>query len=357
MRIAIARLRSYVRYKEPLHDILDSYYYLLKLYMRSNPQHDYMFYNITFDGTKPWRNNFAIANCDAIIIPSEAEFRYHIPGQMHPQQLKRSNEAVAELNPYIKDKRIIVLRSDRADNEELYRKVFPVPFEYREIDETDFPNNIHGIKYYFINNANAKRNVLFPEEDEIKYKFIYWGWDKRKDLDGKPSGDIRHEVLKNIQKALREKSFFVGHFGSMSKDMKGVDMIDLLPYLNKSLATICFNWKSNTATTSRYTEAVASGVFPFVWKDYDINNTLVASDFQRIHSAQDFLDKINVLMYDDTHEKFGEVQKKFFSTLPTIDDYYNQFEYALNESLEGTHETYFKALLREEHGTTGVSGQ
>ena len=45
MKITIARLRSGTNYKEPLHDIMDSFYDLYRRYMEENTQHTYGVYN------------------------------------------------------------------------------------------------------------------------------------------------------------------------------------------------------------------------------------------------------------------------------------------------------------------------
>ena len=51
--------------------------------------------------------------------------------------------------------------------------------------------------------------------------------------------------------------------------MKSRKMKELIRTLIKSKYTLCFNWKDNKATTSRYHESIACGVIPMVYKDYD----------------------------------------------------------------------------------------
>ena len=263
----------------------------------------------------------AIKNADIIIIPSEAEFTYWIPGAIHTLDLKKSNERLESIKPYFEGKKVIILRSDRRDDEELYRtKVFPdMNIAYETIDECDF-GNVHGMKYHFIKNVN----YLF-KPDRI-CDFVYWGSDKRKTVDGKLSGDQRHTILKQIHKSDLD-TWFIGRFYGFKRDERWGKMKDILPTLLLSRSTLCFNWMDPKATTSRYVEAVACGIFPFVWDNYDENNTFVATDWQRVRSFDEYLDKYHSLEYID---HFEEIEDKLFTVLKTPDQYYAQFEGMLN---------------------------
>jgi len=323
MKICICRLRSGANYVTPLHHIMDSFFHLLRSYVVRHKEHEWYYYNFGFS-MKPHRNVDAIKNADIIIIPSEAEFTYWIPGAIHTLDLKRSNEHLEQIKPFFEGKRVIILRSDRRDDEELYRtKVFPgINIDYKTIDETDF-GNVHGMKYHFI----KAETRLFETERFVD--FIYWGSDKRKTIDGKPSGDVRHTILKQIYKS-DLNSVFVGRFNSFKRDMKWCKMIDLVPYLLSSKSTLCFNWMDSKATTSRYVEAVACGVIPFVWDNYDEENLFVASDWQRVHSYEEYRDRYKDLEYHyDYH--FKEIQNKLLVNLKSPKAYYEQFEGLLNE--------------------------
>ena len=50
-------------------------------------------------------------------------------------------------------------------------------------------------------------------------------------------------------------------------------MKEIVGYLDRSISTLCFNWIDQTALTGRYHESIACGMYPFVWKDYDTNNS------------------------------------------------------------------------------------
>lgn len=324
MKICIARLRSSANYVEPLHHIMDSFFELLRMYVNRHPEHEWYYYNFGFN-MKPNRDPDAIKNADVIIIPSEAEFTYWIPGAIHTLDLKRSNEQLDVIKPYMAGKKVIILRSDRRDDEELYRtKVFPgIDINYQTIDECDFDGNVHGMKYHFIKSQTR----LFETERFVD--FIYWGSDKRKTVDGKLSGDQRHTILKEIHKS-NQNAIFIGRFYGFKRDEKWMKMIDLVPYLLSAKSTICFNWMDNRATTARYIEAVSCGVYPFVWQDYDATENFVASNWQRIGSYQEYVDKLNELKYDADGSKFAAVKEKLLERIKTPIQYYEQFEGMMN---------------------------
>ena len=96
-----------------------------------------------------------------------------------------------------------------------------------------------------------------------------------------------------------------------------------------SRSTLCFNWIDPKATTSRYVEAVACGIIPFVWKNYDEDNLFVASDWQRVSSFEEYLDRYKDLEYHyDGHLK--EIEHKLICNLKSPQEYYTQFEGMLN---------------------------
>ena len=151
------------------------------------------------------------------------------------------------------------MRSDRADNEELYRtrtfKDQPIG-KFSILDEMDLPGGLHGMKYHFIQeNLPAK---LF--ELERHHEFIYWGCDKRKLIDNIESGDERHIVFKQIKKNAKIKSYFIGKYNAITPDKKIDSMYNLLTDLTCAKSTLCFNWLDPAATTSRYHEAMACGI-------------------------------------------------------------------------------------------------
>ncbi len=94
--------------------------------MKANRHHEYRFYRFSFNQfnlAKTPRNINAIKQADVVIIPTEAEFTYWVPGKLHSLSVKRSNEEVAEIGHALEGKRVILLRSDRADSVDLYKSM------------------------------------------------------------------------------------------------------------------------------------------------------------------------------------------------------------------------------------------
>ena len=236
-KITIARLRSGVNYKEPLKDILDSYYYLLQRFSKENgPKQKLLWgnYNFGFDSANR-RKDDDVRNSDILIIPSENEFHYHIKDKegkstyIDPKNLERSDKAIEEhILPYIHNQHIIILRSDRGDDERLYReKTFKnLPLKkFSILDETDIPGNVHQLKYHFIRDFIKKRKL----NDKLKpLRFCYYGTEKRNDDKGK-TNDERHLVLKEIYNG--EGTYntrFYGRFSNIKRNDKSRKMKELV---------------------------------------------------------------------------------------------------------------------------------
>ena len=216
-KITIARLRSGVNYKRPLDHIIDSFCYLLKRFQIKNSEFNYGVYNFGYDKAHR-RKADDIPDSDIIIIPSENEFHYHIPNYIDPKNLEKSNTAIKEHFKDLKNKHIIILRSDRGDDENLYRnytfKDNPIG-KVSILDETDIPGNIHQLKYHFI------KDEIPDNETNRPNLFSYWGTEKRRDVGGVVSGDNRHEVLKEIQNGMgRFYTRFIGRFSTVKRYMK-----------------------------------------------------------------------------------------------------------------------------------------
>jgi len=318
-KITIARLRSGVNYKRPLDHIIDSFCYLLKRFQVKHDEFDYGVYNYGYDKAHR-RKPDDIPNSDIIIIPSENEFHYHIPNYIDPKNLEKSDTAIKEHFVDLKDKHIIILRSDRGDDENLYRNYTFKNKPIRKVsilDETDIPGNIHQLKYHFIKDE-------LPENTVRPFLFTYWGTEKRRDVGGVDSGDKRHTILKEIQNGMgRYHTRFIGRYSTVKRDMKSDTMRNILPILNQSRYTLCFNWKDNKATTSRYHEALASGIIPMVFEDYDSTGILVKDDWQRVKSAEELDEKIMSANYLN---KYKEIYYTYKQSLLTKDQIYDTFE-------------------------------
>ena len=318
-KITIARLRSGVNYKRPLDHIIDSFCYMLKRFQVKHDEFNYGVYNYGYDKAHR-RKPDDIPDSDIIIIPSENEFHYHIPNYIDPKNLEKSNTAIKEHFKDLKDKHIIILRSDRGDDENLYRNHTFKDNPIRKVsilDETDIPGNIHQLKYHFIKDE-------IPENTVRPFLFTYWGTEKRRDVGGVVSGDNRHTILKQLQEGIgRYHTRFIGRYSTVKRDMKPDTMRNILPILNQSRYTLCFNWKDNKATTSRYHEALASGIIPMVFEDYDSTGILVKDDWQRVKSAEELDEKIMSANYLN---KYKEIYYTYKQSLLTKDQIYDTFE-------------------------------
>jgi len=320
-KITIARLRSGINYKEPLIDILDSFCYLYHRFQNENiDKFNFGYYNFGFNKAHR-RDPKDMPDSDIIVIPSENEFHYHIPNYIDPKNLEKSDTAIKEhILPHIKGKHIIIFRSDRGDTAELYKeKVFNnIDCKVSVLDETDIPGNVHQLKYHFIQDIKQYQN------NNKKYKFSYWGTEKRRDVGGVDSGDERHTILKQIQDGEgRFNTRFYGRFSLVKRDSKSVPMAELVPILDDTQYTLCFNWKSDTATTSRYHEAIACDVIPMVWKNYDSTGILVKDDWQRVSSVEELHDKMTEHNYIN---KILSITNSYKQSLLTKDEIYDSFE-------------------------------
>ena len=328
MKITIARLRSNVKYNGPLETVLDSFFENYVKWMKQNPQHEYRTYNVSFGSERPKRTPENIEWADVIVIPSDSEFRYHGELQMNPKDLAKSESHMEKIIPFFKDKTVIMWRSDRGDTEELYRSFIPNIKKFITIDEIDFSGNIHGMKYHFI---QTLKNPLADMFDEGKTKdFGYWGRMKPSEK------NVREKTIRQIYRS-ELSTVLVGGFPSgVERQSKWIkDWKKLLPMLEPCRATLCFNWLDPTATTSRYPEALSIGMIPFVWGDYDKNNTYIISDFQRVNTFEDLENKIKQLRDDAVFTmKLTEYRNNYKKVLLSEEEYFKLFSDKMNLLLD-----------------------
>jgi hypothetical protein len=329
-RIAICRLRQNITYTVPLTTILDSFYECLLNFRNAHPEYEYSYYKFSFSPfpkDKPASNIEALSKADIIIIPTEAEFNYWVPGKLHGVMVERSNLSIRHLSKFFANKRIILLRSDRADNIELYRNhtLKGISADYRTIDEDDFPLGIHGMKYHFI-----KHQRRYDAEATRNIEFAYWGSDKRRLPNGLPSGDLRHIILKELQNSNISSQFWGAIYGIKDHNKWSNDFRLIVRSLINVRSTLCFNWLDENAATSRYGEALASGVMPFVWKDYDKKSRLITDNWQRISEPVQVLDKLKDKKFD-RHLK--EIIADYEQRLPSLENYKDLFEKKLLDVL------------------------
>ena len=321
MKITIARLRSNVQYNGPLDTVLDSFFENYIKWMQGNPQHTYRTYNVSFGTNKPRRTPENIKWADVIVIPSDSEFRYHGELQMNPKDLEKSENHLEIIRPYFENKIVIMWRSDRGDTEQLYREqtLKDVNLKsFQTIDEIDFSGNIHGMKYHFIQRLNSPLAEMLDNGKTID--FGYWGRMKH--------GDNREKTIRQIYRDPDLSTVLIGGFpaGVIRQSAWIKEWRQLYPMMKPARCTLCFNWLDETATTSRYPESLSIGLIPFVWENYDKNNTHKIDDWQRVFSFEDFKDKAmklkDELFFQEKLEEFRDNYKK---VLLTEQEYFIQF--------------------------------
>ena len=326
MNITIARLRSNVKYNGPLETVLDSFFENYVKWMRENPQHRYDTYNVSFNQRRPVRTPETIDKADVIVIPSDSEFRYHGELQMNPKDLAKSQSHIEKIAPFFEGKTVIMWRSDRGDTEELYRSFLPNIKNFITIDEVDFSGNIHGMKYHFIQRLKNPLAEMIGTEKTID--FGYWGRMKM--------GNDREKTIRKIYRS-ELSTVMVGGFPSGVQRQSAwiKDWNKLYPLLEPSRCTLCFNWIDQTATTSRYPEALSIGMIPFVWQDYDSNNTYNIDPWQRITSPEELVEKA-ILLRDEKffEKKLEEFRANYSKVLLTQEEYFKLFSNKMNFALD-----------------------
>jgi hypothetical protein len=306
-------------------------FHVCKTFMYNNPQFNYKFFGLSFSTAWPTKLYQDIIDSDYIVIPSEAEFLFHIPHRVMSIVKKRSDEVLNGIRKVIDGKTIIIIQSDRADNVELYRDyVFPDnDVKIHSIDECDFKGGLHSLKYHFIKQR-------FHGGEKI-HDLGYWGTSKRRKVGGDLSGDVRHEVLKDLHKSDLD-TLFIGNFDGFKRDVKFTRKLEnIVPHLMDCKTTLCFNWPGyDEYLTSRYNEAVACDIIPLVWKNYDINNQLVESDWQRCWSLEDIQKKCLELRDENVRlERLNKIKKKYLDVTGSVEHYEKEFEKRLKEIVDG----------------------
>ena len=328
MKITIARIRSNVTYNGPLETVLDSFFENYVKWMKANPQHEYDTYNVSFGKNRPKRTPETIDWADVIVIPSDSEFRYHGELQMNPKDLAKSESHMEQIRPYFEGKTVIMFRSDRGDTEELYRNetLKGVNLKsFHTIDEVDFSGNIHGMKYHFIQKLQS--TILVPADKKIA--FAYWGKMKPSEK------NEREKIIRQIYRDKDISTMLIGGFPSgVIRNSKWIkDWNKFYHMIEPARSTLCFNWKDPTATTSRYPEALSVGIIPFVWKDYDCNNTYNIDPWQRVNSFEEL--KERVLTLDENCDKLVEqYRNNYKEVLLSEEKYYEKFSEKMNKVLD-----------------------
>jgi hypothetical protein len=248
---------------------------------------------------------------------------------MNPKDLAKSESHMETIRPFFEGKDVIMFRSDRGDTEELYRSFLPGIRNFTTIDEVAFSGNIHGCKYHFI---QTLKNPLADMFDEGKSAdFSYWGrlgkWSVPEEK------NVREKIIRQIYRSELSTVLVGGGYPSgVERDAGWIkDWKILYPMLEPCRATLCWNWRDSAATTSRYIEALSIGMIPFVWGDYDKNNTYNIDSWQRITSAEELIEKALLLRNEDFFQnKLQEYRDNYSKVLLSLEEYFTEFAKKMN---------------------------
>ena len=81
-------------------------------------------------------------------------------------------------------------------------------------------------------------------------------------------------------------------------------------------------------------EALAIGIVPMVWRNYDINNTYVIDEWQRVQTFEEFQTKALMLRDDKFHEERLELARQNYAKVHlTEEEYYKEFEKRMNDAI------------------------
>jgi len=158
--------------------------------------------------------------------------------------------------------------------------------------------------------------------------FGYWGRMKH--------GNDREKTIRKIYRS-ELSTVMVGGFPSGVKRQSAwiKDWKELYPLLEPARCTLCFNWIDQTATTSRYPEALSIGMIPFVWENYDSNNTYNIDPWQRITSPEELVEKALLLRNQDFFEKkLEEYRANYSKVLLTQEEYFKLFSEKMQKTLD-----------------------
>ena len=157
--------------------------------------------------------------------------------------------------------------------------------------------------------------------------WAYWGRMKH--------GNDREKTIRKIYRS-ELSNVMVGGFpsGVERKSAWIKDWKKLYPLLEPARSTLCFNWLDPNATTSRYPEALSIGMIPFVWQDYDVNNSYNIDDWQRVEEFEEFKDKIIQLRNENFFaNKLDEYRNNYKQVLLSEDEYFKQFSAMMDEAI------------------------
>jgi len=148
-------------------------------------------------------------------------------------------------------------------------------------------------------------------------------------------GNDREKTIRKIYRSDLSTVMIGGFPSGVKRQSKWIkDWHKLYPLLEPARSTLCFNWIDPHATTSRYPEALSIGMIPFVWLDYDIDNTYNIDPWQRVQTFEELRENILELRDDNIfYEKLDKYRENYYNVLLTEDEYYQEFSKNMSQIL------------------------
>ena len=322
LNICMGSIRQ-AHYTGPLDVAASSFYDLYKRFAAKHAQYKFSYFNAVSSGERPRVDFDVLKDCDVFLIVLENEHQY-TNNRINPLFRGYLDERLKTIRKLIKGKTVVILNSDILHTPELiYNKTLKrTPRDIHWICENDFRGNIHAMKYW-------NTRFLYPRLWRTKktIDFAYWGSYRDRE---------RNDVLRAIKRNPRIKSLYVGQLPPFTDVKWTRRMSELLPTLAKARSTVCFPVPSRGDwLTARVHEAMGLRIVPFVWGEYDTNDVLKTTAWQRVSSVEELEGKIIALRDDRVFaRRFSEILKRYEASIMTPEQIYKQWDRTLMKVLK-----------------------
>lgn len=350
--VLIASLRDNIRYLGPLGQMEDNIWYCLDRYMKNEGKDKYQFkfFKTSFDGSHPQKDPRMSSGVDKVIVVSSVEWTYHIPGYYAEHTRKKSHEEIQELNKNLEDTDFILITNEHYDTLSLFKDI---TFEKNRFNSMtrigveDIGNEFMELRHKFI--LDSRDGNLSDVSKDID--FVFWGRSRSKIAGGVVNtGDNRSVALHDIcykthtHNTSKIQTSFTGKF-DFDRNEKNhpwtINFKKIMPTIERGVATLCFQKPGlEHRANFRYGEALACGIIPLVWKDFDKDGKLYQHDkWQEVDSVYSLFDKLESLREPNWHKVKFEIAWRSYHSRPgklNREQVYQKFIQVLEDRLEGT---------------------
>ena len=298
-RVCVVSMRNEQRSVSPPACIQDAALQILRRYAAESPD------SIVVDQWRaqfregPYRDDEVFAKADVVVLLSSNEFAYFTTpplARTDPFAEAHRKKILDRFERHIRGKPIILWTSDREDNAANFKRWHWWGNQIvATIDEADVPLTTQTLRV-----AHLKP---LGEGVRKRFDFGYWGAIKVS-RPGSSVVDPRGAALRTVVASddLTARIFGVGKrkfkFGPGVEVRKWQkSQSHLFAECAEVRSTCCWQWPGGGLhLTARYHEAIALGVYPFVWHStYDVTRSVAADPFQRVRSTEQLLDRIRRL--------------------------------------------------------------